>query len=592
MAGFRGKYTRAIAFLFIFTLINYLIPLVASATIDFALREEPDQGLLTSFVIKLMGGVAFVKSNLWFPALLMVALTIFAGGFSYLKDKLAAEASDGVTRRLKDRLYDHLQKLPVTYHDKAETGDLIQRCTSDVETLRLALSTQVVQVSNSILLLLTAFPIMIMLDWRMTLVSFALIGPIIVFGYFYVGKVKHLFKGVAEAEADVTRVVQENLTGLRVVRAFSRQEFEIKKFEEPNQSYRDKSLRLLRIMSWYWAISDFVVLMQQGLVLFTGIFFIFNGTLTVGTLFAFLMFLNMLLWPVRQMGRTLTELAKSVVALNRMGEILFQSQESHRENPTTPTSPANGVIEVNHLSFAYGNGNDVLKDISFKVESGQTLAIIGPSGSGKSTIMSLLLRLYDYDNGSICLDSQELTTLDRQWVRSQFSVVMQEPFLYSKSIGENIRLSQSGAADDDVSAAARLADIHDTINSFSSGYSTLVGERGVTLSGGQRQRVALARALLQETPLLLLDDALSAVDAETETSILEALRSRHGKRTTLVIAHRLSTLAHADKVIVLEKGEITQRGTHNQLLQQEGLYQRLWNIQNSIENETVKDLAP
>jgi len=587
MRGFRGKYAWAIAALFVFTAINYVTPLVASATIDFALSQEPDEGRLTSGVIAMMGGAEFVRERLWFPALLMVLLTAVAGVFAYFKGRFAAEASDGIARRLKDQLYDHLQRLPAKYHDRAETGDLIQRCTSDVETLRLALSSQVVEVSNSVLLLLTALPLMIMLDGRMAGISFVLIGPLILFGYIYVGRVKHLFKEVAEAEGQVTRVVQENLTGLRVVRAFARQDFEICKFAEPNQLYRDRSLRLLRLMAWYWSISDLVVLIQQALVLFSGAYFIAMGSLTVGTLFAFLMFLNMLLWPVRQMGRTLTELGKSVVALTRMGEILSEPEERAPQALATPAKPVEGRIEVANLVFGYNDEETELNGISFRVEPGKTLAIVGPSGSGKSTIMSLLLRLYDYQSGSIRFDGHELTDLDRQWVRAQFSVVMQEPFLYSKTIGENISLSRGGAVDDDVTEAARLADIHDTISSFGAGYSTMVGERGVTLSGGQRQRVALARALLQDTPVLLLDDALSAVDAETEATILEALRSRHGRRTTLVIAHRLSTLAHADTIIVLEGGRISQEGTHAELVEAEGLYRRLWTIQTSLENELL-----
>ncbi|TLD69877.1 ABC transporter ATP-binding protein [Phragmitibacter flavus] len=587
MRGFRRLYGLAIGSLLIVTAINYLTPLVASATIDFALSQEPQGGMLMPHLIAWIGGAEYVKNHLWWPALIMVALTIVSGGFSYLKGRFAAKASDGIARRLKDRLYDHLQRLPAKYHDRAETGDLIQRCTSDVETLRLALSTQVVDISNAVLLLITAVPVMVLLDGRMTLISFTLVVPIILFGYFYIGRVKHLFREVDEAEGQVTRVVQENLTGLRVVRAFARQSFEIDKFAAPNRLYRDRSLKLLRLMSWYWSSSDFIVLMQQGLVLFAGAWFISQGTMTVGTLFAFVMFLNMLLWPVRQMGRTLTDLGKSIVALNRMGEILAEAEESKPESKDQTEMPFKfeGRIEVTDLVFGHGPQGAALNGISFKVEPGETLAILGPSGSGKSTLMHLLLRLYDYESGSIRLDGRELNELDRQWVRSQFSVVMQEPFLFSKTIGENIRLGSNGAANEAIRDAARLADIHDTISGFPSDYATLVGERGVTLSGGQRQRVALARALLRETPVLLLDDALSAVDAETEMNILQALRSRHGRRTTLVIAHRLSTLAHADRVIVLDKGRIIQEGTHAELLSREGLYQRLWTIQNASQQE-------
>jgi len=586
MHGFRGRYAKAILALFVFTGINYMTPLVGGAVIDFALSGKAPDGGPRGLTIALLGGAELVRDHLWIPALAMVVLTVIAGLFSYLKGRFAAEASDGIARRLKDRLYDHLQRLPVSYHDRAETGDVIQRCTSDVETLRLALSVQVVDISNALLLLLTAVPVMVMLDGRMTLISFALVGPIVLFGYIYVGRVKHLFREVAEAEGVVTKMVQENLTGLRVVRAFGRQDFEVAKFAVPNADYRDRSLRLLRLMAWYWSISDFVVLIQQGLALFAGAWFISQGSLTVGTLFTFLMFLNMLLWPVRQMGRTLTDLGKAVVALNRMGEVLSAMEETKPAGGGISDGPVLGRLEVKDVVFAHGGESAAVNGISFSVEPGETLAILGPSGSGKSTLMHLLLRLYDHESGSIHLDGRDVKGIDRQWLRSQFGVVMQEPFLYSKSIGENIRFGRSSAVEEEIREAARLADIHDTITSFTDAYSTLVGERGVTLSGGQRQRVALARALVRDAPILLLDDALSAVDAATESIILEALRSRHGRKTTLVIAHRLSTLMHADRVIVLQEGKITQQGTHRELLAEEGLYRRLWEIQTSVEEET------
>ncbi len=603
MSGFRLLYASAIVALLFGTAINYLVPLIGRATIDYAIDSRvPEAGGLTAGIFDRLGGADFIRQHLWIPAVMMVALTLVAGIFSYLKGRAAAKASDGIARRLKDQLYDHLHHLPASYHDRADTGDLVQRCTSDVETLRTALSTQVVEVSQAFILMVTAVPVMLYLDQRMTVISFSLILPMIFFGYSYFKKVKHLFREVDQAEAKVTTVVQENLTGIRVVRAFARQEHEIEKFAGPNAAYRDQSLHMVKIMSIYWSASDLITLSQYGVVVIAGIYFIGQGTLTVGTLFAFMAFLNLLLWPVRQMGRVLQELGKTMVALSRTREILAIPHESEGgQSHSISARIAQGAIEVDNLRFAHRTDREEVPDetthhalngISFKIDPGETLAILGPSGSGKSTIIHILLRLYDYSHGAIRIDGVELQNYDRKWIRSQFGVVMQEPFLYSKTLGENIGLGSGTATDTDIVEAARIAHIHDTILQFDHGYETQVGERGVTLSGGQRQRVALARAIVRDPPILVLDDALSAVDSETESTIINALQQRHGRKTTIVIAHRLSTLAHADRVIVLDAGHIIQEGRHADLVLEDGLYRRLWEIQSTLESDYQKELAP
>jgi ATP-binding cassette subfamily B protein len=429
-------------------------------------------------------------------------------------------------------------------------------------------------------------------------VSFSLIGPIVFYAYFYFRNVKHVFKEVDEAEGALTGVIQENLTGIRVVRAFARQDFERKKFAEPNARYRDRSLRMLRLMSWYWSISDFVALSQIGLTLLVGALWITQGIFSVGLLFAFISYLGIMLWPVRQMGRILTDLGKTSVALTRIQEILAVARDP--EPPAQPlllAQPITGRITVRDLHFHHAaaglptDGRGALNGISFELRPGETLALLGPSGSGKSTLMHLLLRLYDYTTGSIQFDGRELSSLPRPWVRSQIGVVMQEPFLFSKSLRDNLRLGRGDAPDSEIEAATRAACIHDTILTFEHGYNTLIGERGITLSGGQRQRVAIARAILKHPPLLILDDAMSAIDAETETLILGALKERRGRATTLVIAHRLSTLAHADRVIVLDHGRIIQTGTHEDLSAQPGLYRRLWQIQSSVESDLQQEMG-
>lgn len=587
MRGHRLRYGLALGSLAVATLFTYSVPLVGSATIDYAIggRTPGDETpVLLAVLLRTLGGPEGLRAHLWLAPVTMILLSLVAGVFSYLKGWQASLASDGIARGLKNRLYDHLNHLPARYHDRTETGDLVQRCTSDVETARQFLAAQIMEIGHALILTSIALPLLLSLSVPMTLVSFALIGPIVLYGYLYFRRVRHVFKEVDEAEGELTGVIQENLTGIRVVRAFARQEFERAKFAGPNARYRDRSLRMLRLMSWYWSISDFVALSQVGLTLLVGAHWIATGTLTVGLLFAFLAILGIMLWPVRQLGRMLTELGKTSVALQRIHEILSVEREPGAELGAgdLPESFA-GRIAVHNLRFSHDGRRHVLDGLSFNVEPGETVALLGPSGAGKSVLMHLLLRLYDYTEGSIQFDGRELSTLPRKWVRRQIGVVMQEPFLFSKTLRDNLRLGRGDAPQHEIEEAARAACIHETIQGFAEGYETVIGERGITLSGGQRQRVAIARAILKRPPLLILDDALSAVDGETEALILRALRERRGRATTLVIAHRLSTLAHADRVLVLDGGRLIQAGTHASLAAEDGLYRRLWQIQSSLE---------
>ncbi len=597
MRGQRLRYVAAIGALLGATAFNYLVPLIGTVTIDYAVAGKPaadDLGAPLRILLALLGGPATLRAHLWLAPVAMVLLTALGGVFAYLKGRDAATASAGIARRLKDTLYDHLNHLPARTHDRSNTGDLVQRCTSDVETLRQFLAVQVMELANAALLTAVAIPLMLALSPRMTAVSFALIGPLVLYGYIYFGRVRHVFKGVDEAEGALTGVIQENLTGIRVVRAFARQEFERRKFAGPNAAYRDRSLHLLRLMAWYWSLSDLVAMSQLGLTLLVGAHWITTGALSVGVLFAFLAYLGTMLWPVRQMGRILTEVGKTAVALKRIGEILDEPRESEPPAAVLPAT-LRGAISVRDLHFSHaavaGDGErGALNGLSFDVAPGETLAILGPSGAGKSTLIHLLLRLYDYTQGSIRLDGLELSGLPRPWVRRQIGTVMQEPFLFSKTLRDNIRLGRGDAPDHEVAEAARAACIHDTILGFEEGYDTLIGERGITLSGGQRQRVAIARAILKHPPILILDDALSAVDSETETLIIDALRSRRGRATTLIIAHRLSTLTHADRILVLDRGRVIQNGNHADLAQVDGLYRRLWQIQTSLAVEFRREL--
>ncbi len=590
MEGQRLLYGSAIAALVLGSCFMYLVPLVPQVVMDGVLSVGTED--TTGFVrwgVALGGGREAIAAHLWLAAVLIVALTVIAGLFTYLRGRWSAIASEAIARKVRDRLYDQLQHLPCRYHDRAETGDQVQRCTSDVETLRLFLANQVVEIGRAVIMMMIPIPLMLALDIKMTLISIIVIPPIVVFSLVFFRKVQASFKRVDEAEGRMTSTLQENLTGVRVVRAFARQEFEEEKFEERNRAHRDLDYHLYKLFAWYWGLSDFMCMGQMALIVGAGGYWLATGQLQVGTFYFFLAAVNMFLWPVRMMGRILSELGKAMVAIGRIGEILEHQRETLPDPRIMATLGAagrvSGEILFEHISFAHGEEVQALDDVSFRIAPGTTMALLGPSGSGKSTIVNLLLRFYDPDGGVIRLDGIDITRLDRKEVRSRVAVVMQEPFLYSKSIGENIRLGRHGASEDEMRQAALTACIHKAIEEFEEGYETLVGERGVTLSGGQRQRVALARAMLDEAAILVLDDALSAVDTETETMILEALRQGGGTQTKIVIAHRLSTLMHADSILVLDRGCVIQRGTHANLITEDGLYRRLWQIQTSLEED-------
>jgi len=587
-AGSRRRFAAGVACLVGSASCLYLVPLVPQVVFDGVIGDVAKAPAMTQALVAWAGGPERLAGRLWIPGLAMVALTACAGLFLHLRTRFASGAAEDIARRLRDRLYDHLQRLPCRTLDGRESGDVIQRCTSDVDTLRNFLSGQVTEICRALLMLVVPIPLMAALDPRMTAVSVLLVPAIVAFGLVFFKRMRPIFLRKEEAEGRMTAVITENLTGIRVVRSFARQEFEIGKFDAASGRFRDEDMRLFSLFATFWSVSDLLCFLQQIAVVALGAWLLAGGSLEVGVFYYFLTVVTMFIWPVRMLGRLLAELGKATIAASRIRELLDLPEEYAADEPRVPPATrADGGVEIvfDRVSFSHG-ATRVLDEVSFRVPAGATLGLVGPSGSGKSTIVALLLRMYEPDEGTIRLDGRDLRTIPRAEARSMVASVLQQPFLYSRPIRENILIAAGsrGEGDAGLLEATQVAHVHEAIAAFPEGYATVVGERGMTLSGGQRQRVAIARALVREPRILVLDDALSAVDTDTESSILGAFRRRDGHHTTIIVAHRLSSLLHADLIVTLDRGRVTQCGTHATLRDAPGLYRTLWEIQSRTED--------
>lgn len=522
----------------------------------------------------------------------VVGLALLQGALTFVSGRSAAKTAEGITRRLRNYLYDHIQRLSFTYHDNMQTGELLQRSTSDVDALRRLFAEQLNGIGNITLLFLVNFVALLMLNVRLALYSVVVIPFIIGVSLYFFKKVGEVYETYQEQEATLSNRLQENLSGVRVVKAFARQSYEIDMFEVDNQEKYRRGKRLIFMHASFWPVTDIMCGIQMLAGFFLGARMAINGIITPGEYLTYAGLVVLIIWPIRNLGRLITQMSTGLVSFDRVRDIIREDREPLDAGTYIPEDGLRGAVQFKNLHFAYDKETPVLHDISFDVEPGQVIALLGSTGSGKTSLVNLLPRFYDYTAGSLTLDGIELREYPRIWLRRQIGIVQQEPFLFSRSIRENITYGVGRTVSDaEVETAARAAAIHDVILSFPNGYETLVGERGVTLSGGQKQRVTIARTLLKNPRILIMDDATSSVDTETEASIRAALQGLMATRTTFVIAHRIQSVMDADLILVLDNGRIIQRGTHTELLGQPGTYQQIYNLQARIEAELEKEIA-
>lgn len=577
--GYKRNLVIMVVSTLFYVAVVLLNPLLIKYTIDNVINNQAVNSGFAAGLTTLLGGLDFVRANLWVLALVFILVSLLSSVSLFIRGESIGLYAESFTLKLRNHLYDHLQKLPYAYHVSSKTGDLIQRCTSDVSQISRFLGNQLRELTYASFMFLVAITVMLQISVKMTLISMIAIPIIFIFAMRFFKDMQTTFKQYDEEEAELFNVFKESLDAVRVVKAFNNERYELEKFDHYNSKLKSTAKRMFKLLGTYWGTSDFICFAQILLVLVASVFEVRAGRMTIGDATLFVSYISMVLWPVRNVGRILSDLGKVGVAIERLEEV-FNVEAEALEVGDKPV--IEGAISFKNVSFKYDDGeNQVLKDVSFEINKGQTVAIMGPTGSGKTSLVHLLTRLYEPNEGVILIDGKPLSEIAPSHIREQVGIVLQEPYLFSKSIFDNIKLATPRSSEKDVYNAAKIASIHDVISGFDQGYQTLVGEKGVTLSGGQKQRVAIARTIINQHPIVIFDDSLSALDTETDAAIRRDLGQQGYDTTTILITHRVNSAMEADKIVVLNHGEIEQIGTHEELIQRAGLYQRIAHIQNN-----------
>lgn len=534
-----------------------------------------------------------VTSIVPFIALGFFVLAIIQGGASFISGRLAARTAETIALKVRNYLYDHLQRLSFTYHDKTPTGELLQRATSDVDAIRRFYVEHGVGIIRITLLFIVNFTVIMTINVQLALISAVTIPLLFLVSIFFFYKLSKKYEAFQDQEAKLSTTLQENLSGIRVVKAFARQAYAVETFEEKNWRQFERGRDLAMMHAYFWPLTDLLTGFQLLAGYVVGALMVMDGQILIGQYLGYAGMVIMIIYPMRDLGRLIANTSTGLVSYDRVMEIIKENREPLEENAQVPVNEIRGDIVFDNVSFQYAKDAPALHNINFECKSGQVIALLGSTGSGKTSLANLLPRFYDYTQGSITLDGIELRDYPRRFLRDNIGIVEQEPFLFSRTIRENIAYSVGRpVTDEEIESVARTAAIHEVIvNDFPEGYETLVGERGVTLSGGQKQRLALARTLLKNPRLLILDDATSSVDTETEEVIRTALKNLMQDRTSFIIAHRIQSVMHADLILVFDKGRIIQMGTHQDLFVQDGIYRQTYEMQSRIDEELEKEIA-
>ncbi len=595
IVGWAKQYT----FLFVFiVLISVLLQWLYSYLplhVNYALAVIEPEGEyskdvnLPSFIISWFESQNEVLKIVLIVGISMILLQAVRSVLRFLCNYSQKKLAELIRYKLKVKLYDHIEDLPFSFHQNHDVGDLIQRSTSDVDQVSDFVANQIIAFINVFATVFIGAIQVAMINVELMWVSIAVVPITAISSIIYFRYCNKQFSKIDKAESKMTTAIQENVNAARVVRAFSNEKYEFDKMDVLANSYRDENVKFNNVMAIYWALQDVMVFVQFAVTMAVSISLAKKGLVTVAEVSAVILLLNMLVFPMRGLGRIISSFGKASVAANRIGEVLDTETEYKINGNLTPQIKGN--IEFNNVSFKFKDDDrHLLNGISFKIKAGQTIALVGKTGSGKSTICNLLARFLEIDSGSITIDGVDIRDIDKKHLRSNIRYVVQDPFLFSKTLYENIAISKKNITENEVISAAKTAAIHDDVLKFKQGYETIVGEKGTTLSGGQKQRVAIARMLVDESPVIIFDDSLSALDTKTDVLIRKALKLKSSEQTMIIITHRITTAKEADLILVLDDGIIKEMGTHDELVKNDGLYSKLWGIQGELENEYMNVL--